>query len=792
MSIIGTRVVRIEDPVLLTSGGTYTDDLVDERLTGAVWMTVVRSPQAHAHVGTIDTSAARAMPGVIGVVTAGDLSDLPLQGPTIPLYPSEMTMPLLATSTVRYVGEAVAVVVSERADQGEDAASLVDIEYQPLEVVVDPRAALEGNVLLFPALGTNVALRGPLDFAAIGDAATETDATDADATGMTGIEPSAQSLPDDSGDIFSNCAVVVSREILNQRVATAPIENRAAAATWSDGRLLMWCTNQGAQLLVPPLAAALGVEPECIHLLTADVGGGFGGKGDLAPEYVLAAWASRRFGRPVRWAETRSENLLSMHGRGQIQTVTVGGSRDGRVEAYRLEILGDAGAYPRVGAFLPPIVTPMMAVGVYTIDRVEVSGVSVVTNTGPMIAIRGAGRPEATAAIERAIDLFAAEIEMDPVEVRRRNLIPPFTEPYMTPVGTEYDTGDYQGALDLVLDAAGYAELRQEQAERRRRGDVVQLGIGLSVYVEITGLQMNPGSFTENATLEVHGDGTATILTGNSPHGQGHATTFAMLASDLLGIPIENFRLRHGDTDLIPEGAGTGASRSLQQGGAAVRQAAVDLIDLAKQRASSLFEVDPEDLDVDVACAGLTARGVPSIHVTFAELASKEALRAHSYASATGPTFPFGAHVAVVEVDTEVGKTTLRRLVAVDDAGMLVNPLIVEGQIHGGLATGAGQALSEEIVFDDEGMPLTSTFADYSIVSAAELPTFDLVEMQTPTPRNVLGAKGIGESGTVGSVPAVQNAVVDALAHLGVRHIDLPTSPQRVWSAIQTARESGD
>lgn len=783
MSIVGTRVLRIEDPALLTGGGVYTDDLRDQRLAGAGWMAFVRSPYAHAHVRDIDTSALVGMPGVVAVFTAADLSDLPPQPPAVPLFPPEMSMPLLADGTVRYVGQPVALVVAETPAIGEDAVALVDVSYDPLPFVLDPQRALDGEVLLFPELGTNVALRGPLDFSAI----------DSPASGDRGSTPDASSdvaAPGGTSDIFAGCEVVVSHVIRNQRMAVAPIEGRAVAATWQDGRVLMWCTNQGAQLLVGPLAAALGIEPPTVHIVTPDVGGGFGGKSDVAPEYVLAAWGSRRLGRPLRWTETRSENLASMHGRGQVQTVTVGGDRAGKISAYRLEIVGDAGAYPRIGAILPPIVTPMMTTGVYDIERVDVCGVAVVTNTAPMSAIRGAGRPEATAAIERAIDLFAAEIAIDPVEVRRRNLIPPFTEPHVTPVGTVYDTGDFVGALDLALDAAGYDQLRATQSERRRRGDVVQMGIGVSVYVEITGLQLDPTSFSEGATVEVHPDGTATILTGSSPHGQGHATSFAMLASDVLGIPVEQFRLKHGDTDLIPSGAGTGASRSLQQGGAAVRLAAFDLVELAKQRASNVLEVSAEDLEVDSDRAGLRVRGTPTVGITFAELAAREPLVISSVASATGPTFPFGAHVAVVDVDTETGHVELRRFVAVDDAGVILNPMIVEGQIHGGIATGAAQALLEEFVYDDDGNPITSTFADYAIISAAELPTFELVEMQTTTPRNSLGAKGIGESGTVGSMPAVQNAVVDALGHLGVRHIDPPTSPRRVWEAIRAAQRS--
>jgi aerobic carbon-monoxide dehydrogenase large subunit len=475
------------------------------------------------------------------------------------------------------------------------------------------------------------------------------------------------------------------------------------------------------------------------------------------------------------------------HGRAQIQTVTIGGDRDGNVKAYRLNVLQDSGAYPRFGAVLPTL-TLLMAPAVYDIDRLESSFVSVATNTTPLGAYRGAGRPEATAVIERAMDLFAAEIGMDPAEVRRRNLLPAFTVPFTTKGGALYDSGDYPMALDTVLKAADYDGLRREQAARRERGDVVQLGIGISVYVEITGGGDESGPPSENATVEVHADGSATILTGTSPHGQGHATVWAMLASEELGIPIEKITVKWGDTDLVPKGGGTAGSRSLQQGGAAVKQAALELVDLARIRASEALEVAPEDLIVDYDLAGLAVRGDPGASVSFASLAEKEPLLVRTVFTAAGATYPFGAHVAVAEVDVETGKAVLTRLIALDDAGTLINPLLAEGQRHGGLAQGAAQALLEEVLYDDDGNPTTTTFADYPIVSATELPSFELVTTETPTSYNPLGAKGIGEAGTIGSTPAVQNAVIDAVAHLGVRHIDMPTTSMRVWSAINAAK----
>ena len=431
----------------------------------------------------------------------------------------------------------------------------------------------------------------------------------------------------------------------------------------------------------------------------------------------------------------------------------------------------------------------MMAPGTYDIAHVESSARSVMTTTTPVGAYRGAGRPEATAAIERAVDLFAAEIGMDPAEVRFRNLLAPFTEPHSNGHGAIYDSGDYAAALQMALDAVGYAELREEQQRRRAAGDVRQLGIGVACYVEVTGGGAEAGASKENAVVEVHADGTATILTGTSPHGQGHGTAWAMLASEELGIPVDKITVRHGDTDLIPEGGGTGGSRSLQQGGAAVRQASQELVELAIQRAADVLEADPADLEIDKSRASIAVRGAPDSAVRLADLAGQERLFVRSVFRAPGATFPFGAHIAVVEVDMETGKPTLEKLLAVDDAGVILNPLLAEGQRHGGIAQGVAQTLYEEMVYDTDGNPLTTTFADYPFPSATEFPMFDLETMETPTSYNSLGAKGVGEAGTIGSTPAVQNAVIDAVSHLGIRHIDLPTTSRRVWQAITTAAE---
>jgi carbon-monoxide dehydrogenase large subunit len=527
-----------------------------------------------------------------------------------------------------------------------------------------------------------------------------------------------------------------------------------------------------------------------VRIITPDVGGAFGAKFGADPEHLITCWIAKQLGRPARWSETRDENLLAMtHGRAQQHKITIGGMKDGTVLAYRLEILQDCGAYPKAGAFLPSL-TILMAPGAYNIPRAEAVATCVVTNTTPVSAYRGAGRPEAAAAIDRAMDLFADAAGVDPAQVRRKNLLPKFTEPHKTAFGAVYDSGDYVTALEKALAAADYQGLLAEQARRRAAGDTLQLGIGLSSYVEITGPGGEAGGPNENGTVEVHPDGTATVLTGTSPHGQGHQTVWAMLVSQELGIPIEKITVKWGDTDLVPKGGGTGGSRSLQLGGAAVQQASRELLDVARERAAAALEAAPSDLVFDVDASAFCVKGDPDVSVPLSSLAQSERLFVQSVFTAPGPTFPFGTHVAVVEVDTETGKVFLRRMVTVDDAGTVINPLLAEGQRHGGIAQGAAQAFLEEVVYDEDGNPLTATFADYPFLSATEVPSFELVDMETPTSYNPLGAKGIGEAGSIGATPAVQNAVVDAVSHLGVTHIDMPTSPQRVWRAIAAANAS--
>ena len=749
MSILGTRVVRTEDPRLLTSGATYVDDLRDAALTGAAHVTFVRSPLAHGRITGVDVGAARAEPGVVAVLTAADVDDVPPAVPEDAEGPAAMGEPLLAVDVVRFVGEPVAMVVTDERYQGEDAAELVSVDYEPLTPVVDLDDSLRGETLLFPAAGTNIAASGGAP-------------------------------PDDSA--FADCEVVVKRTIRNQRVAPAPMEVRGAAAAYDGERMTLWASTQNAQQARDAAVLRLGTDK--LRIITPDVGGGFGAKIGVDRESLLVAWASKRLNRPLRWTETRSENMVAMtHGRDQRQDVTIGGDRDGRIKAYRLDIVQDCGAYPAEGTFLPTL-TMLMAGGTYDIPTVQASFQAVMTNKTVIAAYRGAGRPEAAAAIERAVDLYAAEIGMDPIEVRKLNVISPEKFPYPTPGGVEYDSGEYAAALDKVAGAAGYAELRAEQRRRRESGAAVQLGIGVSSYVEITALDATEG---ETARVVVHGDGTVTVYTGTSPHGQGHATAWAMLVSDELGIAMDAITVLHGDTDAIPSGGGTMGSRSLQLGGTAVHQAAAEVRERGRHLAADALEANEDDLVLDTASGMWQVRGTPEIGLGWADLARRagaDGLVADVRFTMEKSSFPFGAHIAVAEVDTETGAARLVRHVSVDDAGRVLNPILAEGQRHGGIAQGAAQAMYEEVAYDADGNPQNTTFADYSFVTAAELPSFELVTMETPTTLNPLGAKGIGEAGSIGSTPAVQNAVVDAVSHLGVRHIDMPTTPRRVWQAI--------
>jgi carbon-monoxide dehydrogenase large subunit len=750
-SILGTRVTRTEDPGLLTGTARYLADLPLHARLHAVF---VRSEVAHGVLGEIHVEEAADMPGVMAVLTATDL-DVPAHHGFAPVH-RDFKRPPLAVGRVRFVGEPIAVVLAESFAAGVDAAQAVWAEIEPLEAAVTAEQAFGDDAeLVFEAHGSN----------------------------------EAQVFVDDAPVEFDE-EHVMRGTYVNQRMAVVPMEPDCAAAEVDaeTGRMTLWVSNQMPHLVHTQVCSALDLERENVRVITPQVGGGFGGKAGLHSEHVVVGACALRTGRPVQWMPTRSEDMVSLpHSRGQVQHVELGCRDDGTFTRLRIRLLGDAGAYPTIGAYLPGG-TRRMAQGTYAFDAIQCDIAVAVTNTTPMGAYRGAGRPEATAMLERAVDQAAIELGIDPIEIRKRNLLGDDVFPYTSFAGNTYDSGRYALPLDRAAAVVGYEQLRADQAVRRESGSRTLLGIGVASYVEITA----GGGSSEFGAIDVHSDGSATLYAGTQSHGQGHQTAYAMLVSDQTGIPVDRIRLVDGDTDAVPTGGGTGGSRSLQLGGSAVRGATEAMVEQAKTIAARMLEADEADIVIDVSAGTLGVAGVPAQALTWAEVAASadadgEQLRGEFDFVQDGATFPFGAHIAVVEVDRDTGYVNVVRHVAVDDCGTVINPLLVEGQQHGGVAAGIGQALWEEVSYDEDGNPITSNMADYGIPTAAELPMFEVVSTETPTPLNPLGAKGIGEAATIGSTPALQNAVIDALAHLGVRHIDLPCSPERVWSAIRDA-----
>jgi carbon-monoxide dehydrogenase large subunit len=745
-SALGGAVRRREDPRLVTGSGQYTDDVRPEACLHAVF---VRSTLAHARIRNVDISEAAAMPGVVGVYGARDLGLKPrAQFPA----PDTMARPPLATEAVRFVGDMIAVVVAGSQAEAVDAAGAVAVDYEPMTVVVDPAAAVEpGSVVLHPAKSDNLAFEAEL--------------------GQAGALEGAD--------------VIVRGKFVNQRLAGVPIEtNVVIAEPDAAGGLRMWVSSQVPFRVRDEVAEAVGLPESKVRVVTPDVGGGFGAKLATYPEHSVVGALALKLKRPVRWLEYRTESMVAMtHGRAQIQHVSLGATRQGILVGLEVELVNDSGAYPAIGAYLP-VLTGQMACGVYDLQRAWVHVRSVCTNTSVIAAYRGAGRPEATAMIERAMDMLSDELGIDPAELRRRNLIKT-AFPHDTPTGVSYDSGDYERALDTALAVARYEELRREQDARRNRGDRLQLGIGISCYVEVTA----GGTPMEHGAARVDADGTVTIHSGTTSSGQGHETAYAQLAAALLDVPMESVRVIESDTGVVRSGDGSYFSRSLQIGGSAVRGACLLLIEKAREAAARRLEANLDDI-VRLDGGFFGVRGVPASSLGWADLASSAVLAAEDDFVQTDQTFPFGCHIAVVEVDIETGEARLMRHVAVDDCGTILNPMLVEGQIHGGVAQGIGQALYEEFVYDADGNPLTTSLVDYAIPSIGEIPFIETMHMETPTPHNPLGAKGVGESGTIGSTPAVQNAVIDAVSHLGVRHIDMPCHPMRVWEAIQAAPRS--
>jgi carbon-monoxide dehydrogenase large subunit len=759
-SILGNEVLRREDNALLQGHDRYTDDL---EVTGAGHVHFVRSTVAFGTIESIDRSSAEGMPGVLAVYTSENMALPPFAG--FPMIPEELARPPLASGTVRFVGDIVAAIVAETRAQAVDAAEAMTVDIDPLDPVVTPAAALaDGAPLLFPDHGSNVAF--------------------AHAIGQEEGDP----------DPLEGADHVAEVTMESQRLAGVPIEPNGALIIPDGDSITCYFPTQTPISLWEPVAGLLGMAQENVRIVAPAVGGGFGPKSGLYAEYLITAQAARDLGRPVKWTEVRSENMVSMfQGRAMTMTAKLGLTSDGKFVGIDADVVADAGAYPGLGGILA-LFTGTMIQAVYDIPKVRFNAVTAVTNTTPIGAYRGAGRPEATQLVERVIDVAADEMGLDPAELRRKNFLQPGNFPLTTKGGANYDSGEYERALDAVLEAAGYAELRAEQARRRESGDGKQLGIGLSSYVEITA---PAGLHVEYGKVVVNPDGTADAYVGTSAHGQGHVTAFSMIVSDMLGIPMDKISLIQSDTDQIPRGTGTLGSRSLQTAGSAVHVASETVLEKAKELAGHLLEADASD--IVKGDDGLHVAGVPANSLSWAELAQAAAddskrpegmepgLSHELDFDGSDATFPFGSHVAVVEVDTETGDVTLLRHVAVDDCGIILNPMLVRGQQHGGIAQGAAQALYEVMSIDEAGNPVTANLADYSIPSAAELPSFETSNTETASPRNPIGAKGIGESGTIGSTPAIHNAVVDAVSHLGVRHIDMPLTSMAVWKAIQAA-----
>lgn len=770
-SILGNRVLRREDPGLLTGANRYTDDIV---VPGEAHIVFARSPMAHAELRSVDVSAAMEMPGVVCVITADSISTAKdvnyAPGATeglpdfhgFPLLPPVFKRPPLARDRVRFTGDIVAAVVARSFAEAVDAAEVVDIDYEPLPVLTDlEEAVTEDAPVCYEEHGSNICFETAL-----------------------GMEE----------DPLEGADVVVSERIVSQRLAGVPMEpNACLAVPGGGGSLTMYVSSQNPHTTHQGLAPLLNLAPDQLRVIAPWVGGGFGPKAGVYVEYVIAGTAAQRLGLPIKWTETRSENMLSLvHGRGMVLNAKLGVRRDGTIVGLDADVLADAGAYPGIGAFLP-VLTQTMSQAVYDIPKIRFHARSVVTNTTTTASYRGAGRPEATQMVERILDIAADELGMDPAEIRRKNFLQPDQFPLTTKTGANYDSGEYEKALDAALAASGYQELRAEQARRREAGGPKLLGIGVSAYVEVTAPL---GLHSEYGAVEVRDDGKVVVKAGTSSHGQGHETSFAMLVSDTLGVPLEDVVFIQSDTAEVPRGQGTMGSRSLQTAGNAIHGSSQEVLAKARKLAAHLLEAAEDDIVPGER--GLQVAGVPTSSLSWAELAAAandDSRRpagmdpglAHEMDFDGGEsTYPFGAHVAVVEVDRDTGRVELVRHVAVDDCGRILNPMLVNGQQHGGIAQGVAQALFEEVRYDESGNPVTSNLLNYLMPSAAELPNFEVSNTETPSPRNPLGAKGIGESGTIGSTPAVHNAVVDAVSHLGVRHIDMPCTPMRVWEALRS------
>jgi len=775
---IGKARTRKEDARLITGETNWTDNIT---LPGMAHIAFLRSPMAHARITQVDVSAARQLPGVIAAFSGADFAaeqgSLPCAWPVTPdiVIPAH---PPMATDEVRYGGEIVACVVARDRYAAADALERIDVDYEPLPAVLDLVSALEPDSPKVHEAGNKsyewVFANGDLDAA------------------------------------FRNAPVVLERTYRQQRLIPCAMEPRAAVCSPVGDQFTLWSSTQIPHVLRVMLALVTGIPEQNLRVVAPDVGGGFGSKLQVTAEEVLTLLIARKLRRPVKWAESRSEgNLSAHHGRDQLQRIRLAADADGRLRGLSVDLLADMGAYLMLVTPGVPLLGAFMYNGIYKMDALAFKCTGVFTTKTPTDAYRGAGRPEATFAIEHAMDDLAAELGMDPLVLRERNWITHEEFPYETIAGLTYDSGNYEAATAKAVELFGYQDLRDEQAARRASGDPVQLGIGISTFTEMCGLAPSRvlGSLAyaaggwEHAAIRMLPTGKVEVVTGSSAHGQGHETAWSQIVADQLGVPFEDIRVLHGDTQVAPKGMDTYGSRSLAVGGVALVAACDKVVAKARVIAAGLLEVSPDDLEW--SAGRWSVRGDPDQGRGIAEIAFA-AFAAHNLPDGVEPTldsdatydpgnfsFPHGTHLCAVEVDTETGQVRIRRYVAVDDVGNVVNPLIVEGQVHGGIAQGIAQALYEEAAYDADGNLLTTTLADYTIPSAADLPTFVTDRTQTPATSNPLGVKGVGEAGTIASTPAVVNAVVDALRPLGIRDVEMPCTPQRVWRAIAAAKGEG-
>ncbi|SEP00370.1 xanthine dehydrogenase family protein molybdopterin-binding subunit [Trujillonella endophytica] len=783
---VGQPRRRKEDARLITGRTTWTDNMV---LPGMLHLAVVRSPVAHARITAVDVSAAQQAPNVVAVFTGRDLAEeqgsIPCAWPVTPdmVNPGH---PSIAVDQVNHVGEAVAIVVGRSKAAATDAVELVDVDYDLLPPVLDlEEAVADGSGLVHDQLASNTSYHFVFD---AGDAGTGADTEQA----------------------FADAEVVVSRRFVQQRLIPAFMEPRSVVVQPQGENYTMWSATQVPHVLRVMAAMVTGIPEHKLRVIAPDVGGGFGGKLQVNPEEILCLLLARRLGKPVKWTETRSESLMAAHhGRGQVQFIDIASDRQGNVKGLRVRLLADMGAYLRLITPGVPALGAFMFPGIYKFPAYRFECDGVFTNKVPTDAYRGAGRPEATFAVERIMDELAVELGMDPLELRRKNWIQADEFPFTTVAGLEYDSGDYEQATREALELLGYDELRAEQKRRRESGDPVQLGIGFSTFTEMCGLAPSRvlGSLSygaggwESASIRMLPTGKVEVVTGSTPHGQGHETAWSQLVADQLGVPFEDVEVLHGDTAISPRGMDTYGSRSLVVGGTAVVKAAEKVVAKARKVAAHLLEASEDDLEF--ADGKFAVRGTPGATVGIQEIALA-VFAAHNYPEDIEPSidaeatfdpvnfsFPHGTHLCAMEVDTDTGMVKIRKYACVDDVGTIVNPLIVEGQIHGGLAQGIAQALYEEAVYDADGNLTTGSFVDYLVPTAADLPHFDTATTVHAAPGNPIGAKGVGEAGCIASTPAVVNAALDAVRHLGVSDILMPLTPERVWRAIRTGGDGG-